>query len=139
MSELFARVAIDADGATIEELARRACVEQGRHRGSWVRPAGVDPEGDSVTLVAGYGSTVFGAVRARRGLEGTWGVELLHVEEDARGVGIGDLLVLRLMSELSSLGARSLVAAAQPGDRALKNLFERHGLVARTILVGRDL
>lgn len=92
-----------------------------------------------MTLVAGYGSTVFGAVRARRGLEGTWGVELLHVEEDARGVGIGDLLVLRLMSELSSLGARSLVAAAQPGDRALKNLFERHGLVARTILVGRDL
>ena len=139
MSDLFVRTATRADDVFIDELARCACAEQDRHRGSWVRPPGVDPEGACLTLVAGFGSTVLGVVRAREGLEGTWGVELIHVDEEGRGVGIGDLLVIRLMSELSSFGARRLVASAQPGDRALKNLFERHGLVARTILVGRDL
>ena len=30
-------------------------------------------------------------------------------------------------------------AHALPGDRAMKNLFERHGLVAQTIVVGKSL
>jgi hypothetical protein len=30
-------------------------------------------------------------------------------------------------------------SSAMPGDRAMKNLFERHGLVAQTIIVGKKL
>lgn len=139
VGEVFVRMASDADNGAIEDLARRACEEQERHRGSWVRPPGVNPDGPTISIVGGLGSTVLGVVRAREGAGGNWGIELLHVEEAGRGVGIGDALVRRLMDELRERAARSLAASAQPGDRSLKNLFERHGLVARTILVGRDL
>lgn len=104
-----------------------------------MRPPGTTPDGDCLTFVGGLGDTVFGVIRVRRGVDGAWGIELLHVEEEARGVGIGDALLARAMTDLSAAGVRSLTASAQPGDRSLKNLFERHGLVARTILVGRDL
>ena len=139
MNAVFVRVATSNDDTTIETLTGFACAEQERHRGSWVRPPRVLPDGDSMTYVGGLGDTVFGVVRVRQGTDDTWGIELLHVEEAARGVGIGDALLARVMLELVARGVRSLAASAQPGDRSLKNLFERHGLVARTILVGRDL
>lgn len=139
MDTVFVRVATPTDSATIERLVELACAEHGRHRGSWVRPPGLTADGDSFTFVGGLGDTVFGVIRVRRGIDDIWGIESLHVEEPARGVGVGDALLSRAMAELSAVGGRSLTAAAQPGDRSLKNLFERHGLVARTILVGRDL
>lgn len=139
MDGVFVRAASTGDESVIGRLSERACAEQERHRGSWVRPPETSTDGATITLVGGMGETTFGVLRVREGSDDVWGIELLHVEEVARGVGIGDALLIRAMAEVSARGARSLVASAQPGDRSLKNLFERHGLVARTILVGRDL
>jgi GNAT superfamily N-acetyltransferase len=63
----------------------------------------------------------------------------VYVEPDAREIGIGDALVLHAIDFLRSQKATWIGAQAQPGDRALKNLFERHGLVAQTIIVGRPV
>lgn len=139
MDALFVRVATIADVDVVECLEADACAEEKVHRGSWVRPPGTDSEGTSRTYVGGLGETIFGAIRVRQGDDNIWGVELLHVEQGARGVGIGDALLSRVLTDLAAEGAGSLTASAQPGDRSLKNLFERHGLVAQTILVGREL
>jgi ribosomal protein S18 acetylase RimI-like enzyme len=62
----------------------------------------------------------------------------LHVPAH-REIGLGDALILHLIEELRSLGVAHVSAHALPGDRAMKNLFERHGLVAQTIVVGKSL
>lgn len=100
---------------------------------------GVDRLGRTVTLVGGYGASVLGVVRASEGAGDRWIVTLVHVEKEGRGVGVGDALIGAMLAEVGRLGGRHLAASAQPGDRSLKNLYERNGLVARTILVGRDL
>ena len=139
MDRVFVREGTSDDDSAIMRLSELACNEQQRLRGSWVLPPGTTPDGKCITLVGGLGDTVFGTIRVREGVDGAWGVELLHVEEPARGVGIGDALLADAMARLSADGVGSLTASAQPGDRSLKNLFERHGLVARTILVSRNL
>ena len=45
----------------------------------------------------------------------------------------------RAKKELQLKNATWLQSSALPGDRAMKNLFERHGLVAQTIIVGKKL
>lgn len=139
MDALFVREAAVSDETVIGRLEVLACAEEKIHRGSWVRPAGPAADGSVLTYVGGLGESVFGVLRVRQSVDDVWAVELLHVEEAARGVGIGDALLSRVTADLARAGAVSLTASAQPGDRSLKNLFERHGLVARTILVGRDL
>jgi GNAT superfamily N-acetyltransferase len=63
----------------------------------------------------------------------------VFVVPDAREIGLGDALILHLLDELHGLGVSHVSAHALPGDRAMKNLFERHGLVAQTIVVGKSL
>lgn len=62
----------------------------------------------------------------------------IYVHPDARGIGVGDSLLRELLT-LARTGASRVLAHALPGDRELKNLFERQGLTAQTIIVGRDL
>lgn len=66
-------------------------------------------------------------------------IEHVYVEEWARGVGVGDALVAALFALARERGAERVVSSALPGDRSLKNLFERNGLVAREIIVEREL
>jgi GNAT superfamily N-acetyltransferase len=68
-----------------------------------------------------------------------WSIDSVFVESASRDIGIGDALVLACISELRELNATWLQSSALPGDRAMKNLFERHGLVAQTIIVGKKL
>jgi ribosomal protein S18 acetylase RimI-like enzyme len=63
----------------------------------------------------------------------------VFVMPEAREIGLGDALILHLIEDLRSLGVKHVSAHALPGDRAMKNLFERHGLVAQTIVVGKSL
>ncbi|MEY4365730.1 MAG: hypothetical protein RLZZ305_1074 [Actinomycetota bacterium] len=63
----------------------------------------------------------------------------VYVEPWARNVGVGDALMDALLREAVRCGAAAVGASALPGDRSLKNLFERNGLVAREILVERVL
>lgn len=66
-------------------------------------------------------------------------VGVLHVLAPYRGVGAGDALLEWLVRDSAERGITSLRAAALPGDRQTKNLFERHGLIARAIQVERML
>lgn len=63
----------------------------------------------------------------------------LFVEPDARGVGIGEVLMEQLVEWATARGCFGIDARALPGDRSTKNFFESFGLVARAIVVHRDL
>ncbi|MEY2966759.1 MAG: Acetyltransferase family [Actinomycetota bacterium] len=139
MSEIFVRTAVESDLGEIARLEDSARSEESLHRGSWLQAPGVAASGRTVTLVGGLGVSVLGMARAKEGDEGRWVVSLVHVEPAGRGVGIGDALITSLLDRVRGLGGRHLAGSAQPGDRALKNLYERNGMVAQTILVGRDL
>jgi len=63
----------------------------------------------------------------------------LYVQVAAREVGVGEAMMDKLLSWCESRGCRGLDGVALPGNRSLKNFFERYGLVARAILVHRPL
>lgn len=133
---VFVRASTINDAATIERHREMSQVESASYRGSV--PA-IAPRERSITFVAGVGNTVFGSLSLTQQSTTSWSVLHVFVEPDAREIGIGDALVLHALAFLREQNATWLGAQAQPGDRALKNLYERHGLVAQTILVGRDL
>ena len=92
-----------------------------------------------VVLVAGLGSTVMGSLVASQSSDHVWRIDSVFVESACRDVGIGDALVVACIRELHLRKATWVQSQALPGDRATKNLFERHGLVAQTITVGKSL
>lgn len=63
----------------------------------------------------------------------------LYVTADARGVGVGEVMMDLLLTVAREAGAVGIDALALPGDRATKNFFERFGLTARAIVVHRSL
>jgi ribosomal protein S18 acetylase RimI-like enzyme len=89
--------------------------------------------------VGGADGEVWGCLECSRVEGTTWSIDSVHVLEEARDIGIGDSLVRACADEVVRRGGSRLVSSAQPGDRSLKNLFERNGMVAQTILVGRSL
>lgn len=66
-------------------------------------------------------------------------VEDLYVEPEARGVGVGNALMVALVERARSDGCDGIEAEALPGDRATKNFFEGFGLVTRKLTVHRVL
>jgi len=66
-------------------------------------------------------------------------VEILFVEESARGIGIGESLVNATVEQARAQGCRRVAGRALPGDRETKNVYERTGLVSQVITVGRNL
>ncbi len=63
----------------------------------------------------------------------------IHVERDARGVGVGEALMLSVIDWAVSRGCRGIDSITLPGDRTTKNFFESFGLVARAVRVHRPL
>ena len=61
----------------------------------------------------------------------------LFVSPWARELGVGEHLMAATVSWARDRGCEGIDAVALPGDRATKNFFESHGLVARAILVHR--
>lgn len=136
---LFVRAAVPGDEGILRRHDEAVEIEAARYRGErWIAPA-TAPDIDSISFVAGVGSTVFGSLLATTTDGKVWWIQRVHVEEDAREVGLGDAMMRVLVSTVSERGGTRISSSAQPGDRSLKNLFERHGLVARTILVGKEL
>jgi GNAT superfamily N-acetyltransferase len=66
-------------------------------------------------------------------------VSELFVEPDARDVGVGAALMEALIGWAQERGCTGVGSVVLPGDRASKNFFESFGLVARAILVHREL
>ncbi|MEZ5178936.1 MAG: GNAT family N-acetyltransferase [Acidimicrobiales bacterium] len=54
----------------------------------------------------------------------------LYTEPEARGVGVGEAMMVVLEAEARLAGAIGLDALALPGDRQTKNFFETFGLTA---------
>lgn len=133
---VFVRLSATTDSAIIQHHQQLASEESRTYRGSI--PQGLST-GSSVAFVAGVGNSVFGSLVLEKKDDNSWTITHVFVEPQAREIGIGDALVIRALEYLRNENASWLSAQAQPGDRALKNLFERHGLVAQTIIVGKSL
>ncbi len=63
----------------------------------------------------------------------------IYVLDEARGVGVGEELMNRIVTEAAARGWQGVDSLALPGDRATKNFFETFGLVARSISVYRSI
>lgn len=73
----------------------------------------------------------------RRGRVAT--VDRVYVLEAARELGCGDALLAAAESWARTAGCVALEGIALPGDRETKNLYERSGVVARSITVSKSL
>lgn len=151
-----ARQATDDDLPRLAELARETIAELQPMKGGsvWARTAShAEPVEDALALamlddahfvavgliddsVVGYGIARFNDLRdgGRLGVIGD-----LFVEPDARGVGVGEVLMAELVAWCESQGCFGVDSVALPGARATKNFFEGFGLTARAIVVHKTL
>jgi len=135
-SNIFVRVAAQIDLSVIAEHVKASLQESSVYRGH-IRP--VESFQTTISYVGGAGDTVFGSVNIASNDSLRWRITHIYVEPVAREISIGDELLLRCLQDLREMKADFVEADALPGDRSMKNLFERHGLVAQTIIVGRSL
>lgn len=63
----------------------------------------------------------------------------IFVLPELREVGVGAAIMSDLLHWARAAGADGIDSRTMPGDRETKNFFESNGLVARAILVHRDL
>jgi GNAT superfamily N-acetyltransferase len=146
------RVAMASDVARIAILARDLRTQLLQERGGalWsvreARPEPLEPafaafleRGDATVLVGtlddhvvGYGIVQVEVLRddSRLGV-----IDEIFVEPEARAVGVGELLVERLVAFCTDAGCIGVDAAALPGDRQAKNFFERAGFTARILVM----
>jgi GNAT superfamily N-acetyltransferase len=66
-------------------------------------------------------------------------VDQVWVEPDARELGFGDEMLAAAIAWGREGGAELVEGHALPGDRNIKNLYERAGVTARLITVSRRL
>jgi len=62
----------------------------------------------------------------------------VYVRPEARGVGVGELLLDAALAWATDAGAVGIDSVALPGMRDSKNFFESAGMVARAITVHRS-
>ena len=97
---------------------------------------------EQVLLVGTFDEAVVGVGAGRvtmRGTERVGAVDACYVEAGARGVGVGSALAEELVRWFVASGCVAVDAAALPGDRATKQLFESQGLSARLLVLHRRL
>lgn len=135
MSLIVIRDAREDDSATIDEHRRQSQEEGARFRGSTQENRRTFSVGFS--LVALVDQEIVGSCSCSYDDDVAF-VSHIFVEPDARGIGVGDSLLRELLAKARTTSSRVL-AHALPGDRDLKNLFERQGMTAQTIIVGRSL
>jgi ribosomal protein S18 acetylase RimI-like enzyme len=85
------------------------------------------------------GVSAVGSLVVQCGETGEWNINHVHVIREARGIGVGDALMKRMLSDARADGVRRISSVALPGDRSTKNLFERFGLIAEAIVVSKNL
>jgi ribosomal protein S18 acetylase RimI-like enzyme len=149
-----ARVADDAELARVAELARELRDELRAERGGalWAtREARPEPLDDALAelsrrddalvvvgttedVVVGYGIARWEPLRdgTRLGV-----IDEIYVEPEARGVGVGELVVERLVAFCVDAECLGVDATALPGHRQAKNFFERAGFTARSLVMHR--
>ena len=95
--------------------------------------------GDSAILIGTFDDAIvgYGIVQVERLRDGSrlGVIEEIYVEPEARAVGVGELLVERLVAFCVEAGCAGVDAAALPGDRQAKNFFGRAGFTARLLVM----
>jgi GNAT superfamily N-acetyltransferase len=66
-------------------------------------------------------------------------VNHIFVDQMARQIGIGAGLISEIARIAKSRGCKTLDALALPGDRKMKNLYERVGMPARLLIASKIL
>lgn len=149
-----ARAAREDDLARLGELAAEALAEASSRRGGRrlvERWQGIGTGQLSLSLTAYlteadrglWAGTIDGqivGVAAARGETGAVAaLDLIFVEPEARGVGVGECLLAASLGWLEARGCTGVDAPALPGDRHTKQFFESAGMVARLLTMHRDL
>lgn len=146
------RPAQPADVARVTELARAAIDELAPMRGGAVwkaREARQEPleeglaglldDADARMVVATIDGVVVGyaVVRLEHLADGSvlGVVDDIFVEEGARQVGLGELMIGDLMAWCEERKCIGMDALALPGHRATKNFFEESGFTARKLVM----
>jgi len=122
--------------ALLDDHRERARNEASQFRGNYSPNT---ESGARNAYVAVVGESAVGSLIVH--LRGTdeWVIDHVHVIREARGIGIGDALMKRILSDASVNGVTRVSSVALPGDRSTKNLFERFGLIAEAIVVSKEL
>ena len=146
------RPATPADVPRLAELARAAIAELAPLRGGEIwraREARAEPVGDGLAalldepdarvLVATIDGVVVGyaAVRLEHLGDGSvlGVVDDIFVEEQARQIGLGELMMDDLLAWCDERKCVGMDAMALPGHRATKNFFEESGFTARQLVM----
>ena len=146
------RAATEADVPRVAELARAAIAELAPMRGGAVwqaREARSEPVEDGLAallddpdariVVATIDGVVVGYAVARLEPLGDGSVlgvvDDIFVEEDARQIGLGELMIGDLMGWCEERKCIGMDAMALPGHRATKNFFEESGFTARQLVM----
>jgi GNAT superfamily N-acetyltransferase len=66
-------------------------------------------------------------------------IKQVFVDSTARQLGLGALLIERCEQVVRDNGCTVLEGLALPGDRDMKNLFERASMSAQLLIVGKNL
>jgi GNAT superfamily N-acetyltransferase len=87
-------------------------------------------------VIVGYGTAWVDRLRdgSRLGI-----IDEIYVEPEARGVGVGETLVARLVEFCGHAGCTGIDATALPGHREAKNFFERAGFSARLLVMHKAI
>jgi len=149
--EAGARPANAGDLPALVELARAARLEQAERRGGRLlvarhcRPEPLDLAFAEALAdpTTGLWAGVIDGVPVGYALVSADGdvavVEELHVDPQARAVGVGEALLDDIVAWAVQLGCTGIDAFALPGARETKNFFETFGLTARLLVLHRDL
>ena len=93
-----------------------------------------------LVLVAESSGQIVGYSKGDINLEsGICVVNHIYVDPMARQIGIGAGLITEIARLAKSRGCKTLDALALPGDRKMKNLYERVGMPARLLVASKTL
>jgi len=149
--EVEARPAEAADLPILVELARTARAEQAEHRGGPLlvarhcrsEPLDLAFAEALADPTTGLWAGTIDRVPVGYALVSADGdvavVEELHVEPQARAVGVGEAMLDAIVAWALEVGCSGIDAFALPGARDTKNFFETFGLTARLLVLHRDL
>jgi len=142
MSELVRPLdAADADEVRALDAMARAVLPGARGGAVWLEEHPVPdawPALGEQVWVAVLDDLVVGFLRLRVAAD-LARVEHVFVRPECRELGFGDELLAAALDHARTAGCRRLDAVALPGDRDTKNLYERAGVVARSIVVSAAL
>ncbi len=147
------RIAIPADIGDVADLYVRLAGEQSALRPLWEYADGLDEPveesiramisaNDRILYVAQESGAIVGFLEAsvegllrQAGGEKVGVIRMIFTLDGARGVGIGDAMLERALTDFRARGIKLFDARVSPGHRHAKNFFEAHGFKARLIVM----